>query len=73
MLRLERLLDHIVFFGSTRLSSCGGGGGGGRRSRCQAVQHLSYIKLLHFLPIQTQRETKRVARANINWILGVSH
>lgn len=51
MLRLESLLDHIVLFGSTRLSSCGGGGG----SRCQAVKHLSYVKLLHFPPIKTRR------------------
>lgn len=48
MLRLESLLDGIVLPGSTRLGCPGGGGGGGGGSRCQAVQHLSNVKLLHF-------------------------
>lgn len=66
MLRLESLLDNIVFPGSTRLSTCGGG----RRSRCQAVQHLSNVKLLHFPPVQTRRLKKQIKRATINWIEG---
>lgn len=49
MLRLESLLDGVVFPGSTRRGSRGGGRG--RGSRRQAVQHLSNVELLHFPPL----------------------
>lgn len=51
MLRLESLLDGVVFPGSTRRGSRGGGRRGGRGSRRQAVQHLSNVELLHFPPL----------------------
>lgn len=68
MFRLESLQDNVVFLGSTRLSSCGGG----RGDRCQAVQHLPNVELLHFPPVQTRRLKKHTERATINWIEGVA-